>query len=48
MKKQNSKRQPALPVPTKKMQRGPATNKLAQPQNRWQRTVRYVWDKKRG
>ena len=23
-------------------------NKLAQPQNRWQRIVRYVWDKKRG
>ena len=25
-----------------------AHNKLAQPQNRWQRFVRYVWDKKRG
>ena len=23
-------------------------NKLTQPQNRWQRLVRYVWDKKRG
>lgn len=23
-------------------------NKLAQPQNRWQRFVRYVWDRKRG
>ena len=23
-------------------------NKLAQPQNRWQRVVRYVWDKNRG
>jgi hypothetical protein len=23
-------------------------NKLAQPQNRWQRLVRYVWDKKKG
>jgi hypothetical protein len=23
-------------------------NKLAQPQNRWQRAIRYVWDKKRG
>ena len=23
-------------------------NKLKQPQNRWQRLVRYVWDKKRG
>ena len=23
-------------------------NKLAQPQNRWQRFVRYAWDKKRG
>ncbi len=23
-------------------------NKLAQAQNRWQRAVRYVWDKKRG
>ena len=23
-------------------------NKLAQPQNRWQRFVRYVWDKNRG
>jgi hypothetical protein len=22
-------------------------NKLAQPQNRWQRFVRYVWDKRR-
>ena len=27
---------------------GKAQNKLAQPQNRWQRFVRYVWDKKRG
>jgi len=26
--------------------RGP--NALKQPQNRWQRLVRYVWDKKRG
>ena len=24
------------------------SNKLAQPQNRWQRMVRYVWDKNRG
>lgn len=23
-------------------------NKLTQPQNRWQRLVRYVWDKNRG
>ena len=23
-------------------------NKLSQPQNRWQRLVRYVWDKKKG
>ncbi len=23
-------------------------NKLAQPQNRWQRAIRYVWDKKKG
>lgn len=23
-------------------------NALKQPQNRWQRLVRYVWDKKRG
>ena len=23
-------------------------NKLTQPQNRWQRLVRYVWDKKKG
>ena len=23
-------------------------NQLKQPQNRWQRFVRYVWDKKRG
>jgi hypothetical protein len=23
-------------------------NALAQPQNRWQRAVRYVWDKNRG
>jgi hypothetical protein len=29
-------------------QAGRAQNKLAQPQNRWQRFVRYVWDKKRG
>ena len=31
--------------------RGPAgkqQNKLAQPQNRWQRAVRYNWDKNRG
>jgi hypothetical protein len=26
---------------------GKLQNKLAQPQNRWQRLVRYVWDKKR-
>jgi hypothetical protein len=26
---------------------GRAQNKLAQRQNRWQRFVRYVWDKKR-
>lgn len=25
-----------------------ASNALKQPQNRWQRFVRYVWDKKRG
>jgi hypothetical protein len=25
-----------------------AHNKLAQPQSRWQRFVRYVWDKNRG
>jgi hypothetical protein len=25
-----------------------APNALKQPQNRWQRLVRYVWDKKRG
>ncbi len=24
------------------------SNKLTQPQNRWQRFVRYVWDKNRG
>jgi hypothetical protein len=32
-------------------QRDPASkqqNKLAQPQNRWQRAVRYNWDKNRG
>jgi hypothetical protein len=28
-------------------QAGPTPNKLKQPQNRWQRLVRYVWDKKR-
>lgn len=27
---------------------GKQHNKLAQPQNRWQRLVRYVWDKKKG
>lgn len=27
---------------------GKQHNKLAQPQNRWQRFVRYVWDKNRG
>ena len=27
---------------------GKTYNKLKQPQNRWQRFVRYVWDKKRG
>ena len=27
---------------------GKPHNKLAQPQNRWQRLVRYVWDKKKG
>ena len=29
-------------------QAGRAQNQHAQPQNRWQRLVRYVWDKKRG
>jgi hypothetical protein len=29
-------------------QAGKPYNKLAQPQNRWQRFVRYVWDKNRG
>ena len=28
--------------------RGKPHNKLAQPHNRWQRLVRYVWDKNRG
>ena len=27
---------------------GKTRNALAQPQNRWQRFVRYVWDKKKG
>ena len=27
---------------------GKAHNKFAQPQSRWQRIVRYVWDKKKG
>ena len=27
---------------------GKQHNKLAQPQNRWQRAVRYIWDKKKG
>jgi hypothetical protein len=27
---------------------GKEQNKLAQPQNRWQRAVRYNWDKNRG
>ncbi len=27
---------------------GKARNTLKQPQNRWQRFVRYVWDKNRG
>jgi len=27
---------------------GRTKNQIAQPQNRWQRLVRYVWDKKRG
>ena len=27
---------------------GKQHNKLAQPQNRWQRLARYVWDKKKG
>lgn len=29
-------------------QAGRTVNKLAQKQNRWQRFVHYVWDKKRG
>jgi hypothetical protein len=29
-------------------QAGRLHNKLSQPQNRWQRLVRYVWDKNRG
>jgi hypothetical protein len=27
---------------------GRVQNRLAHPQNRWQRFVRYVWDRKRG
>ena len=27
---------------------GKQYNKLAQPQNRWQRAIRYIWDKNRG
>ena len=27
---------------------GKISNRLAQPSNRWQRFVRYVWDKKKG
>jgi hypothetical protein len=27
---------------------GKPQNKLKQPQNRWQRFVRYVWDRKKG
>ena len=27
---------------------GKPNNKLSQPQNRWQRAVRYNWDKNRG
>ena len=27
---------------------GKARNALSQPQNRWQRLARYVWDKKKG
>lgn len=27
---------------------GKQQNKLAQPQSRWQRAIRYVWDKNRG
>ena len=37
--KQNRRREQAA---------GKQQNKLAQPQNRWQRFARYVWDKKRG
>ncbi len=29
-------------------QAGRTPNSLKQPQNRWQRLARYVWDKKRG
>ncbi|HET7635926.1 MAG TPA: hypothetical protein VFK51_14490 [Burkholderiales bacterium] len=29
-------------------QTGRAANKLRQPQNRWQRFVHYVWDRKQG
>lgn len=29
-------------------QAGKIVNKLAHPPSRWQRLVRYVWDKKRG
>jgi hypothetical protein len=38
-------------IPQQRLQQQPAIrtqNKLAQAQHRWQRTVRYVWDKKRG
>ena len=37
--KQNRRREQAA---------GKQQNKLAQPQNRWQRAVRYSWDKNRG
>lgn len=32
----------------RKQQAGRTRNALAQPQNRWQRFARYVWDKKKG
>ncbi|MEW6312746.1 MAG: hypothetical protein AB1513_01675 [Pseudomonadota bacterium] len=41
-----SARQPAPPRPPVKSRHDKAPNPLLQAQQRWTRTVRYVWDKK--
>ena len=52
MKRRKSAPSEAMQAPGKKRSTGVANpkagNALAHPQNRWQRAIRYTWDKNRG